>query len=251
MPTVKEIVEENTTAAGRTFDIFIQILIVVSLVSFSIETLPNLSQESKRILRLVETGIVFLFTIEYVLRIIVAEHKLRFIFSFYGIVDLLAILPFYVTTGLDLRSLRVVRLLRFFRMFKLVRYSDAIQRFHRAFLIAREELVLFLCVALMLLYFSAVGIYYFENQAQPETFSSVFTSLWWALITLTTVGYGDIYPITLGGRVFTSFVLVIGLGVVAVPTGIVASALSRVRDFERSESIPAQQDHIDTNGNAD
>ncbi len=88
----------------------------------------------------------------------------------------------------------------------------------------------------MLLFFSSVGIYYFENAAQPEAYSSVFQSMWWAIVTLTTVGYGDVYPITAGGRVFTFFVLMVGLGVIAVPTGIVSSALSKARELEGDES---------------
>ncbi len=199
MPSIKSIVEENTTFSGRLFDIVIQCLIVVSLISFSVETLPNLTTETRRLLRYIEIGTVAVFTLEYLLRIMVADHKLKFIFSFFGMIDLIAILPFYLTTGLDLRSIRAMRLLRLFRMFKLVRYSKAVQRFHFAFLIAREELILFFCVACMLLFFSSVGIYYFENDAQPEAYSSVFQSMWWAIVTLTTVGYGDVYPITTGG----------------------------------------------------
>jgi len=243
MPSIKSIVEENTTFSGRLFDLVCQFLIVVSLISFSVDTLPNLTLETRRLLRYVEIGTVAVFTLEYLLRIIVADHKLRFIFSFFGIIDLIAILPFYLTTGLDLRSIRAVRLLRLFRMFKLVRYSKAVQRFHCAFLIAKEELILFFCVACMLLFFSSVGIYYFENDAQPEAYSSVFQSMWWAIVTLTTVGYGDVYPITVGGRVFTFFVLMVGLGVIAVPTGIVSSALSKAREMERDDSGANERDH--------
>jgi voltage-gated potassium channel len=245
MPSIKSIVEENTTFSGRLFDLVIQCLIVISLISFSVETLPNLTPEARRLLRYIEAGTVAVFTLEYLLRIIVADHKLKFIFSFYGMIDLVAILPFYIATGLDLRSIRAVRLLRLFRMFKLVRYSKAVQRFHRAFLIAREELILFFCVACMLLFFSSVGIYYFENDAQPEAYSSVFQSMWWAIVTLTTVGYGDVYPITTGGRVFTFFVLMVGLGIIAVPTGIVSSALSKARDMEGDDSAAIERDRDD------
>jgi len=94
--------------------------------------------------------------------------------------------------------------------------------------------VLFGCIAMILLYLSAVGIYYFENAAQPEKFKSIFHSLWWALATLTTVGYGDIYPVTAGGQFFTFFVLMLGLGVVAVPTGLIASALSQARNENKT-----------------
>ncbi|MCZ6617070.1 MAG: ion transporter [Gammaproteobacteria bacterium] len=229
---MKETIEQNTIRSGRVFDVSIQILIIVSLISFSIETLPDLTDRTRELLRYVEIGTVSVFTIEYLLRILVADRRLKFMFSFYGLVDLAAILPFYLATGLDLRSVRILRLLRLFRIFKLVRYSTAIHRFHTAFIIAKEELVLFFMVAMMLFFFAAVGVYYFENSAQPELFASVFHSLWWAVITLTTVGYGDVYPVTVGGRIFTFFVLMIGLGIIAVPTGILASALSKARDVE-------------------
>jgi voltage-gated potassium channel len=100
-------------------------------------------------------------------------------------------------------------------------------------MIAREELVLFGCAALIILYLAAVGIYYFESEAQPDKFASIPASLWWAIVTLTTVGYGDVYPITIGGRFFTSVVLIMGLGFVAVPTGLLAGALAKAREQEK------------------
>src|SRR5690606_11869895 len=159
--------------------------------------------------------------------------------SFFGLVNLAAIAPFYLATGLDLRSVRILRLLRLLRIIKLFRYNRAAQRLARAFVQVRHELVLFIVLIVVLLYLSAVGIYYFENEAQPDKFKSVPHSMWWALATLTTVGYGDIYPITAGGRFFTFIVLILGLGVIAVPTGLVASALTNARDDEpNDESRP-------------
>ncbi len=232
MSFLKTMIERNDTRWGRVFDLFIQATIFITLLLFSIETLPGLSQETIDWLEFFNMVTVAIFTVEYVLRIWVADRPLAYIFSFFGLIDLLAILPFYVAAELDMRGLRAFRFLRLFRAFKLVRYSKAISRFHRAFLIAKEEIVLFLCVALLLLFFSAAGIYYFENEAQPEKFSSVFHSLWWSVETLTTVGYGDIVPITVGGKVFTLFILLIGLGIVSVPAGLVASALSKARSME-------------------
>jgi voltage-gated potassium channel len=229
---LKSIVEDNDTPEGRAFDLTIQALIVLSLVTFSIETLPGLSSNTRWWLYRIELVTVLVFTVEYILRLFLADRKLQFAFSFFGLIDLLAIAPFYLAMGVDLRSVRIFRFLRLFRAFKMVRYSNAIRRFHRAFTIAREELILFVVVTLMLLYFSAVGVYYFENDAQPERFASVFHSLWWSVATLTTVGYGDIYPITVGGKIFTFFVLLIGLGIVSVPAGLVASALSKARAME-------------------
>lgn len=229
---LKGIVETTDTSGGKTFDLVIQFLIIISLITFSIDTLPDLSQTSKDILRCIEVIIVSIFTLEYILRIFVAAKKFSFIFSFYGIIDLAAIAPFYFVTGLDLRSIRIFRLLRLLRVFKLFRYSEALNRFRRVVEIAKEEIVLFFFASLTLLYLSAVGIYYFENTAQPEQFKSIFHSLWWAVATLTTVGYGDIYPITVGGQIFTFFILMIGLGTIAVPAGLVSSALSQARKEE-------------------
>jgi len=211
------------------FSWMVAFLIVFSVVSYSIETLPNLDRSVRDTLYLFEVIVVILFTIEYFYRIYVSENRIKFLFSFFGIIDLLAILPFYLATAIDLRSLRLLRLLRLVRILKLVRYNSAISRFGRALFIAKEELVVFTLATLVLLFLSAVGIYHFENAAQPAVFSSIFDCLWWAVSSLTTVGYGDIYPITTGGRVFTFIVLMLGLGMVAVPTGIVSSALSEIR----------------------
>jgi len=232
MYKLKQIIECNDTKGGKIFDLFIQSLIILSLVGFSIETIPDISKSLAEVLRISEIIIVIIFTIEYLLRIIVSDKKLKFIFSFYGLIDLFAILPFYLSTGIDLRSIRALRLIRLFRVFKLVRYSNAIQRFNRALILIKEELVLFIFVTVILIFLSGAGIYFFENQAQPEVFTSIFQSLWWAIATLTTVGYGDIYPITMGGKIFTFIILIIGLGIIAVPTGLVASALSKAREEE-------------------
>lgn len=238
MPTLKKIIEDSDTRAGRAFDLSIQALIVLSLVAFSVGTLPGLHESIRTALDVFEVCCILVFTIEYLARIAVADKKLSFIFSFFGLIDLLAILPFYLMTGLDLRAVRAFRLLRLVRILKLARYSAAARRFHKAFLLAREELILFVLVASIMLYLTAVGIYYFEHEAQPEAFQSVFHSLWWAVATLTTVGYGDVYPITAGGRIFTAFVLFVGLGIVAIPAGMVATALSRARTIEDDAQKP-------------
>lgn len=232
--SLSKILNETDTIRGKAFALTIQILIIASLISFSISTLPNLSSGIKRLLLIVDIFTVVIFTIEYLLRILVAEKKLKFIFSFFGLIDLAAILPFYVATGFDIRSVRLFRLIRLIRILKLLKYSKAITRFHRALIISKEELVLFGFVASIMLYLSAVGIYYFENPAQPDHFKSVFHCLWWAITTLTTVGYGDMFPVTTGGKIFTFFVLSVGLGIVAVPTGLVASALSEARNEDKA-----------------
>jgi voltage-gated potassium channel len=226
------IIEDNTTQSGKKFDYFIQVLIILSSISFSIDTLPNLSESFRSGLDVFETVTVIIFSLEYILRLYVSKKPLSYMFSFYGIVDILAILPFYINIFVDLRFLRVFRIFRVFRALKLLRYSKAIKRFNLAFKIVKEEVVLFIIVSIVLIFISSAIIYYFENESQPEVFSSIFHSAWWSIVTLTTVGYGDVYPITLGGKIFTFFVLMIGVGFVTVPAGLVATALSKARELE-------------------
>lgn len=232
---LKEIVERENTAAGRWFNLFIITLILLSVLSLSVKTLPGLDDKLIRTLEVFELISVLIFTVEYFLRIYVADKKLGYILSFYGLIDLIAILPFYVATGLDLRSIRIFRVLRLLRILKLVRYSDAATRLVEVFKAIRRELVVFTAVMVCIIYVSAVGIYYFEYPVQPYEFSSVFHSMWWALSTFTFLGYGDVYPITVGGRILTFFVLLSGIFMIAVPTGLVASALRKEIDLEQGE----------------
>ncbi len=222
------------TVTGRWTAFSIQALIIASVVSFSIETLPDLPSKMRTALGYFEGLVVAMFSLEYGLRVWAADRPLRYIFSFYGLVDLAAILPFYLSAGAyDLRTLRLFRILRLLRLLKLARYTAAMDRFRRALSLAKEELIIFSGISLIMLYLSAVGIYYFEHNAQPEEFRSIFDGLWWAVATLTTVGYGDVFPVTAGGRLFTFIVLVVGLGIVAVPTGLLASALGEARRQEK------------------
>lgn len=226
------IIDDNTTKRGRYFDYIIQLLILISLVAFALETLPNNSPELNNILKNIESVCIIIFSVEYLLRVYVAEKPLKYIFSFYGIIDIISILPFYLNTAFDLKALRAFRIFRIFRAFKLVRYNKALNRFNVAFGIIKEELVLFFMVTLILIFLTSSGIYFFESEAQPKVFGSVFHSIWWAVVTLTTVGYGDAYPITIGGKIFTFFILLIGIGIVTIPAGLVATALTKARTIE-------------------
>lgn len=223
--------EDGRVHLGK-WEFAIQLLIVLNLAAFAFETLPDLSAAWLRFFTVFETVTVLIFTAEYIVRVYFCRPRRVYACSFLGIVDLLAILPYYLLLGFDLRSLRAIRMLRLFRLFKLARYGTAMMRYRKAFGMIREELVLFGVTALIAVYLASVGIYYFENTAQPEAFSSVFDSLWWAVVTLTTVGYGDTYPVTVGGKIFTSLVVLVGIGIVAIPTGLFASALTKAREDE-------------------
>jgi voltage-gated potassium channel len=216
----------KTKFADR-FEKFIQLLILVSIVNFSVQTIPNLSIDTRELLDLIELISIAIFSFEYLLRLTTSPKPLKFVFSFFGLIDLIAILPFYISLGMDLKSLRAVRLFRLLRLLKFLRYHDTLTTLKNSFNEVKRELFLFSFATLLLIYFSSVGIYFFENKAQPEAFSSIFDAMWWSVATLTTVGYGDIYPITAGGKIFSTFIVFIGLGLVAIPTGIVASSLTK------------------------
>lgn len=227
---LKNLVEINNNLESKIFDISIQILIILSIIAFSIETIPNLEANTISLLNKFEIFSISIFTIEYLIRIYTADKKLSYVFSFFGIIDLLTILPFFLSFFIDLRSLKAFRLFRLFRLLKLVKYSKTLDKFQKALYNAKEEFIIFFILTIIMFYLASVGIYYFENKAQPEAFSSIFDSMWWAVATLTTVGYGDVYPITVGGKIFTTIMLLIGLGIVGIPAGIVASALSKVNE---------------------
>ena len=214
---------------GRVVAFALQGLIVLSAISVAIETVPGLPDWLSRVLAVEEQVILLIFSIEYLLRLWSSERPQAYAVSFFGIIDLAAILPSLLLAGTDLRSVRVLRLLRLVRLLKLTRYMAAADRLAAAFRSIRDDLLMFTLVSALVLYLCAAGIWVFEHEAQPDAFASIPHSLWWAIATLSTVGYGDVYPVTALGKMFTGIVLLIGLGVVAVPAGLLASALSTAR----------------------
>ena len=177
----KELTDPDTKA-GKTFDRIIYLLILLSLFLFALETLPE-AERYKAWFAWSERVIVAIFSVEYALR--TASKRLGYVFSFFGIIDLLAILPFYVSLGVvDMRSIRVLRLLRLLRMAKLQRYARAWHRLRVAFVEIKDELTVYFSLTVILIYLASVGIYYCEYDGQPEPFRSVFHSMWWAVATL-------------------------------------------------------------------
>ena len=227
----------GTPIVGRkSFDAVVLFLILVSLAAFSLETLPDLPADAYWWLLVCEGVITLLFTVEYLLRSSAADRYRDYALSFFGMVDLLAILPFYLEfMGIlegDARFLRALRLLRVFEVFRLSGLDRALGDCIRALRFAWRPLVIAGILFAVLLFLAATGVWFFEREAQPQHFPSVVHSLWWSIITLTTVGYGDIVPITAGGRLFASAVALTGVGIVAVPAGIFASSLLQTNKLE-------------------
>jgi voltage-gated potassium channel len=216
---------DESSKAGRWFIIITQFFIFVSVVVFSLSTLPDLTIKQIHTLDTIELVVLFVFVAEYLFRLAVTKHRLKFALSFYGVVDFISIVP--ALLGANTQAFRVFRVLRIFKIF---RYNKAINRLTSAVSENKDELILFFIASLIVIYIAAAGIYVFENPVQPDVFRSIFDALWWAVATLTTVGYGDIYPITVGGKLFTYVILMIGLGIVAIPTGLIASTLSKKND---------------------
>ena len=218
---------------GWYVDYVIVTLIVLNVISVMLETVDPLYAAYGREFFAFEAISVVIFTVEYLGRLWAAtEHpdythpvwgRLRYAVSPYMIIDLLAILPFFLGAIIDLRFLRALRLLRFLRLLKLTRYSESMQLFARALRLKREELVITSIVGVILLLVASSGMYFAERTAQPETFSSIPAALWWGVITLTTVGYGDVTPVTPLGQVLGAMVAVVGIGLFALPASILAS----------------------------
>ena len=239
---VIEILDGHHGQIGRTVALCLHGLILLSAVSIALETVDGMPANIYTALFWFEIFILAVFVTEYFLRVTCSEKPLRYVFSFWGIIDLLACLPALALIQAEWQVVRTIRLIRLVRLLKLFRSSTAFDRLTRAFIEVRGELIIFVILASLVLYVSAVGIYLFEHEAQPEAFSSIPISLWWAVASFTTVGYGDLVPITTGGRIFTTFVLFIGLGVVAVPAAIVTAALLETQSVPK----PLKKKHTDS-----
>ena len=175
---------------------------------------------------------IVIFSTEYLYRVGHAYYKngkkgaFQYVFSFFGIIDLISILPFYLNQliKLDGRFLRILRLFRLTRIFKFGRKSNSLKVFTKALISVKSELTFTLFLSVLSILFSASAIYYLENEAQPEKFSSITESIWWATVSLATVGYGDVYPVTAGGKIFASLISLVGIAIVAIPTGVISAA---------------------------
>lgn len=225
---------------GPVFSGIIQFLILASAVAFALES--EYVDRYKYYFDIIDWSFFILFGVEYFLRIYTAKNRIGFIFSFFGIVDLLAILPIIIAQIPAFRVLRVLRFLRVFRIFKATRFILAMDRMIEALAEVRREILALIILSSMLVYLAACGIYFFEKDAQPEDFGSIPDAMWWAIVTLTTIGYGDVYPITPGGKVFTAVIALIGIGLIAIPSGLLASVLTEARVEEEIAEENGEED---------
>ena len=218
------------------FDRFIYLLIILNLISMVIESEPDISNELRGFLRAFEYFSIAVFSVEYIYRTIVSiKAKTSYNLSFFGLIDLFSILPFFFSRalGFDGRFVRVFRLFRISRILKLGRFSRSFELLGRGIYNVKKELYITFFIAFIMLFFSASGIYYLENPEQPEAFSSITESFWWAVSSLTGVGFEEIFPKTFGGKLFGTIISLIGLGVVAVPTGIVSASFVELLDDDK------------------
>lgn len=243
-----EIIElsKNGDKSSRFFDILIITLISINVITVITDTF-NLPENFKLISKCIETVSIIIFTLEYVARIWTADYlypemksyiaRIKYVFSFMAIIDLLAILPFYLpmVISVDLRVLRALRIVRLFRIFKINRYTSALNTIAKVFKNKAPQLVSSMLIVVLMMIITSVLMFNFEHEAQPDTFSNVFQALWWSIATLTTVGYGDIYPITAVGKILSAVIALLGIGLVAVPTGIITSGFSELVESQKNE----------------
>jgi voltage-gated potassium channel len=237
-----EIIFEADTPVGKAFDICLILAILLSVATVLFESVASINQEYGQILYYIEWGLTLLFTIEYIARIKAVGRPRAYIFSFFGIVDLIAIIPTYLSIFISgvqmLLVIRILRLLRVFRVFKLARYISESQTLIRALKGSKNKIVIFLITIFNLVVIIGTIMYLVEGPLHG--FTSIPKSIYWAIVTMTTVGYGDISPQTPIGQLLASMVMIIGYAIIAVPTGILTVELSRTHEDKVStQSCPS------------
>jgi len=224
-----EIIFEADTPTGKIFDIILLVVILISVALVMLESVPSIQANHRQFLKLSEWIITIIFTLEYALRLLIVRKPWRYVFSFYGIIDFLSVIPTYlgliITGSHNLMVIRVLRLLRIFRILKLTRYTHAGRTLAKAMWASREKISVFIFFVIILVI--VVGTIMYLIEGEEHGFNSIPHSIYWAIVTLTTVGYGDISPQTSVGQFFASVVMIMGYAIIAVPTGIVTAEIIR------------------------
>lgn len=222
-----DVIFEADTPVGKVFDVTLLVLILGSILAVMLESVDEIAANHGGVLRAAEWCFTIAFTIEYILRLYCVRKPLRYAFSFFGIVDLVAILPLYISLLIpgsqSLAIVRVLRLLRVFRVFKLARFLGEARVLRAALSNSLPKVIVFLLTVLTLV--AIIGTLMHLIEGDRSGFSNIPESMYWAIVTLTTVGYGDITPVTVTGRILASLLMIMGFGIIAVPTGIVSAEI--------------------------
>jgi voltage-gated potassium channel len=225
-----ELIFEADTKEGKIFDIALLIVILISVALVMLESVPTIRQEHRQLLKISEWVITIIFTLEYILRILIVRKPFKYILSFYGVIDLLSVIPTYLSLVIigsqSLIVIRVLRLLRVFRILKLTRYSQAGRSLAKALWASRAKVSVFIFFVIILVVIIGTVMYLIEA-GQGSGFTSIPRGIYWAIVTLTTVGYGDISPTSAFGQFLASIVMIMGYAILAVPTGIVTAEILR------------------------
>ena len=232
-----EIIYEADTPAGKLFDIILLLLIITSIILVMLESVTSFADQHLEFLDIAEWIITILFTIEYIARVIVVNQPKKYIFSFYGIVDFLSTIPkylsFFILGSHSLIALRALRLMRVFRILKLARFVGESNNLMKALRASRAKIAVFVFFVLIICIILGAIMYIVES-GQDSGFTSIPRSVYWAIVTLTTVGYGDIAPATALGQLISSIIMIIGYGVIAIPTGIVSVEYAKSTSTEEN-----------------
>ena len=235
-----EIIFEADTRTGKLFDVLLLFVIIVSVILVLLESVSSIRSEYRNLLITLEWIITVIFTLEYILRILVVKKPFRYIFSFYGIIDLLSVIPTYLSLIIagsqSLIVIRMLRLLRVFRVLKLTRYSRAGRFIILALWDSRAKISVFLSFVLIMVVITGTLIYLIEGEANG--FTSIPVSIYWAIVTLTTVGYGDISPQTPAGQLLASLLMIMGYAIIAVPTGIITARIIQPETHLNTQVCP-------------
>ncbi len=240
-----EIIYEADTPLGKVFSILLFFVIIASIVLVMLESVKSIDQKYHNFLNISEWVITILFSIEYIGRIIAVKKPRNYIFSFYGIIDLLSTIPkylsFFFVGSQSLVALRALRLLRVFRILKLARFVGESTNFVRALKASRAKIAVFLSFVIILCVILGTVMYLVESN-ENTGFTSIPRSVYWAIVTLTTVGYGDIAPATALGQFIASIIMIMGYGIIAIPTGIVSSEMTKTgnkKSHTNTQSCPS------------
>lgn len=225
---IHEIIFEADTPNGKLFDVVLLALIIISIGATMLETVSSIRAEHGQLLIVIEWIVTVFFTIEYILRIYSSKNPWSYIFSFYGLVDVLSIFPtyfgFFNPTAKSLAVIRSLRLLRIFRVLKLGQFLNAYESLNTALKESRNKIFVFLAMVVIIVCIVGSLMYVIEGK-NGSGFDNIPVSVYWAIVTVTTVGYGDIAPITPLGQFFASMLMIIGYAIIAIPTGIVGAGI--------------------------